>query len=162
MDRLGPAELFTAGAVGEPGARTFYLHVVAAGAPFWMVAEKAQVAALAERSLEIISEAGLEPDQAGVEDVLSRADLPEPGEIAFRAGTMALRASDARELVTVTITDAEEDDGIEFDVAPEQLQAMAVKGLEAVAAGRPTCDLCRLPMDTDGHRCPATNGHHTG
>ena len=31
-----------------------------------------------------------------------------------------------------------------------------------VAAGRPPCPLCGLPLDTDGHVCPRQNGHRVG
>jgi uncharacterized repeat protein (TIGR03847 family) len=38
-----------------------------------------------------------------------------------------------------------------------QVRAMAAKGAEAVAAGRPLCPLCDMPMDPSGHRCPRWN-----
>jgi uncharacterized repeat protein (TIGR03847 family) len=38
-----------------------------------------------------------------------------------------------------------------------QVRAMAAKGAEAVAAGRPPCPLCDMPMDPAGHRCPRWN-----
>jgi uncharacterized repeat protein (TIGR03847 family) len=38
-----------------------------------------------------------------------------------------------------------------------QVRAMAARGAEAVAAGRPLCPLCDMPMDPAGHRCPRWN-----
>ena len=38
-----------------------------------------------------------------------------------------------------------------------QVRAMAARGSEAVAGGRPTCQLCEFPMDPDGHICPRWN-----
>lgn len=38
-----------------------------------------------------------------------------------------------------------------------QLRAMAARGAAAVAAGRPPCPLCDMPMDPAGHRCPRWN-----
>jgi uncharacterized repeat protein (TIGR03847 family) len=38
-----------------------------------------------------------------------------------------------------------------------QVRAMAAKGAEAVAAGRPLCPLCDMPMDPAGHRGPRWN-----
>ena len=38
-----------------------------------------------------------------------------------------------------------------------QVRAMAARGVEAVAAGRPRCPLCEQPMDPDGHICPRWN-----
>ena len=40
---------------------------------------------------------------------------------------------------------------------PVQVRAMALRGAEAVAAGRPPCRLCNAPMDPAGHRCPRWN-----
>lgn len=57
---------------------------------------------------------------------------------------------------------AEGDDDAEGYVARiyatrPQVRAMAAKGAEAVAAGRPLCPLCDMPMDPAGHRCPRWN-----
>jgi uncharacterized repeat protein (TIGR03847 family) len=38
-----------------------------------------------------------------------------------------------------------------------QVRAMAARGVEAVAGGRPPCPLCEQPMDPAGHRCPRWN-----
>jgi uncharacterized repeat protein (TIGR03847 family) len=38
-----------------------------------------------------------------------------------------------------------------------QVRAMAARGAAAVAAGRPPCPLCDMPMDPAGHRCPRWN-----
>jgi uncharacterized repeat protein (TIGR03847 family) len=38
-----------------------------------------------------------------------------------------------------------------------QVRALAARGAEAVAAGRPSCPLCDMPMDPAGHRCPRWN-----
>jgi len=35
----------------------------------------------------------------------------------------------------------------------------ADKGLKIVSAGRPLCDLCEKPIDTEGHLCERKNGH---
>ena len=38
-----------------------------------------------------------------------------------------------------------------------QVRAMAARGAEAVAGGRPLCPLCDMPMDPAGHACPRWN-----
>jgi uncharacterized repeat protein (TIGR03847 family) len=38
-----------------------------------------------------------------------------------------------------------------------QVRAMAAHGAATVAAGRPACPLCDMPMDPSGHRCPRWN-----
>jgi hypothetical protein len=37
------------------------------------------------------------------------------------------------------------------------VRAMAARGAEAVAGGRPLCQLCNFPMDPAGHICPRWN-----
>jgi uncharacterized repeat protein (TIGR03847 family) len=55
-------------------------------------------------------------------------------------------------------TDEEEDGYVARIYATRpQVRAMAAKGAEAVAAGRPLCPLCDMPMDPSGHRCPRWN-----
>lgn len=162
MKSLGSAEMFAAGAVGEPGARTFFLYIRVDDVPYWIVAEKQQVAALGEHALQLLTASEVTADPVTVEQILNRLALPEPGEPLFRVGAMALNVSADRQLVTVILEPVdEEEEGVSFDVTPAQLQAMALSGLDAVGKGRPICDLCRLPKEPDGHRCPSTNGHHT-
>ena len=38
-----------------------------------------------------------------------------------------------------------------------QVRAMAARGVDAVAGGRPPCPLCEQPMDPAGHACPRWN-----
>ncbi|HKH25864.1 MAG TPA: DUF3090 family protein [Acidimicrobiia bacterium] len=71
------------------------------------------------------------------------ADLPDLPE----AGTAVAEPTD------------EEEEGYVARIYATRLQvrAMAAKGAEAVAAGRPLCPLCDMPMDPSGHRCPRWN-----
>lgn len=160
-DDLGPAEVMFAAAIGQPGSRTFFVHVTAGGVPHWFVAEKSQVDALADRSLELIHEAGHEPDVEAAARI-AKSIPSEPGQFVprFRVESIVLRATEGRELVTVELASVDEDDWVTFEVAPEQLLAMAGHAKEVVLAGRTLCDRCRLPIDPGGHRCPSTNGHH--
>lgn len=164
VEDLGPAERFAAGAIGEPGSRRFYLVVTAAGADHALLAEKEQIATLASRGLEILEEHEISSDPEAVERLVEEGlpiDDPGDGGERFRVGEIAIGLSSS-ELLTVTIEAAEEDDGVTFVIAPEQFRAMAVVALRVVAEGRPTCPWCRLPMDPEGHECPARNGHHRG
>ncbi len=163
MISLGRADRFVAGAIGEPGDRTFLIEVEGAGVPHWYLLEKRQVAVLAERVLELLRDAGHEPSGA------PRIELREPGVVDFRVGEirMAYRSSESAITVTLLATRSEEEeeeeegddiDGVEFDVTTDQLHAMAVHAQQAVLAGRPMCPRCALPMDPEGHVCPASNG----
>lgn len=158
---LGPAEVLHAAAIGEPGDRTFFVHLVVAGEPHWFTAEKEQVDALADRSLELLVEAGHQPDKEAVDRILATLpDEPGPFMPRFRIGSIVLRAAEGRELVTIELGAADSEDGVTVLVAPEQLRAMALRAKAVVAGGREICERCRLPMDPGGHLCPSTNGHH--
>lgn len=46
-----------------------------------------------------------------------------------------------------------------FRLTRPQAAAFVERARSLVQAGRPSCRLCGLPMDPDGHTCPGTNGH---
>jgi uncharacterized repeat protein (TIGR03847 family) len=94
----------------------------------------------------------------------------------FRARLIGLGFDPERELVLLELRERaeEDDDEGEADVAMgaddedegyvarvyatrAQVRAMAARGVEAVAGGRPPCPLCEQPMDPAGHRCPRWN-----
>lgn len=155
MRSLGRAGHFVAGAVGEPGRRTFLLEVGAEGPEEWFLLEKQQVAALAERALRLLRDRGVPPGEPGPE-------LSEPEEPAFRVGEIGL-GSDGEDFVVILSPAGDPDDPdlpdpVAFHVASELLDAMARRAAEVVGAGRPLCRFCGLPLDPGGHACPAGNG----
>lgn len=162
VEELGPAERFAAGAIGPPGRRRFYLEVTAGGRTLSFLAEKDQVAALAVQGLEVLDNHDVSADDEAVQRLLDDGlEIADPGADGerFRVGEISLALSPS-ELLVVTLTSAEDpDDRVSFVIAPEQFRAMALVALQVVAAGRPTCPWCRLPMDPTGHDCPARNGH---
>lgn len=165
VDDLGPAERFAAGAIGAPGSRRFYLEVVAAGTRHSLLAEKETVAALASQGLAILEQAGISSDEAAVERIVEAGlEVSDPGVDGerFRVGEISIALAPS-ELLTITIAaaDPDDDDAVTFVIAPEQFRAMARVALGVVAAGRPACPWCRLPMDPGGHECPARNGHRS-
>lgn len=75
---------------------------------------------------------------------------------------------DEEERALVRALQAAEDDADDEDDEEEgyvariyatrpQVRAMAARSAVVVSAGRPPCDLCGLPMDPSGHRCPRWN-----
>jgi uncharacterized repeat protein (TIGR03847 family) len=159
LDDLGPAERFTAGAIGTPGHRRFYLQVVAGGTVYTLLTEKQQVAALGTQGLEILDDHEISSDMEAVTRLVDEGlDIEDPGVDGekFRVGKITISLS-ASELLTVNITSDDDEEAVSFVIAPEQLRAMAVVALEVVASGRPICRWCRLPMNPDGHECPARN-----
>lgn len=162
VEDLGPAERIVAGAVGEPGRRRFYLQIHTGGEVTSLLAEKQQVAALAEQGLRILAARDIGSEQEAVDRLVALGlTVDDPGEEneRFRVGEISIALGSA-ELLIVEIVSVDEDDAVSFVIAPEQFRAMAQVALEVVAAGRPLCPWCQLPMDPDGHACPARNGHH--
>jgi uncharacterized repeat protein (TIGR03847 family) len=147
MRDLGAVELFRAGAVGEPGRRTFLLEVDGE----YFLLEKEQVAALAARGLDLARTLGVSPQDPI--DELTAADEP-----TFRVRAIEIDAG--RDGITIALHPVEEADEtpVSFVVDPTRLDAMARRALLVVAAGRPPCPYCSFPLDPDGHVCPASNG----
>jgi uncharacterized repeat protein (TIGR03847 family) len=165
-------ERFVAGTVGQPGERTFYLQARDGARLLSVAMEKGQIAALAERVGTLLEEvrrtAGLPAAPVGAEDV---GPLDSPVEEEFRVGTLAL-GWDAEDQMVVLEAQAlsdtpaepmsDEPDGpdvLRVRLTPEAAQAFAERARRVVAAGRPPCPLCGLPLDASGHICPRQNGH---
>ena len=162
IEDLGPAERIVAGAIGEPGQRRFYLQVTANGEVTTMLAEKAQINALATQGVAILDANEISSDEVAVDRLIADGMFVEdPGFDGerFRIGEISIALAPS-ELLTITVEDIEGADGITFVIAPEQFRAMAKVAIDVVEAGRPTCPWCKLPMDPGGHRCAARNGHH--
>lgn len=173
-----PPERFVAGTVGEPGERTFYLQATGDGRTVSVALEKVQVAVLAERLDELLGEVqrrlGVELPTAAPE-LEDLAPLASPIEEEFRVGTMGLAWDGDAGLVVVEAhaQTAEEDEEApepltDTDEGPDVLRvrmsaaaarAFITRAERVVAAGRPPCPLCGLPLDPSGHVCPRQNGY---
>lgn len=173
-----PPERFVAGTVGQPGDRTFYLQATGAGRTVSVALEKVQVQVLAERLEELLEEvrrrgAGDVPVAAPTE-LEDTAPLDAPVEEEFRVSTMglawdgedarvvveALAPADSEEAEVEPLTDADEGpDALRVRISAEAARAFIQRAQRVVAAGRPPCPLCALPLDPDGHVCPRQNGH---
>ncbi|MFI5954195.1 DUF3090 family protein [Cryptosporangium sp. NPDC051539] len=162
-------ERFVAGTVGEPGDRTFYLQATDQSRTVSVVLEKTQVALLAERLVELLDEAqrrlgaetGDEPDDVDTEP------LDAPVEEEFRVGTLSLAWDAESSTVIVEATaqaddeEAPEDDldSLRVRLTAAETRAFVARAVRVVAAGRPPCPLCGLPLEAGGHVCPRSNGY---
>ena len=175
-----PPERFVAGTVGQPGDRTFYLQASGNGRSVSVALEKVQVAVLAERLTELLEEvrrrgAGDVPPVAARE-LEDTAPLDSPVEEEFRVGSMGLAWDGETERVLVealaqqeTSEEAEEvepfseadegPDALRVRITADAARAFIARAERVVAAGRPPCPLCGLPLDPQGHICPRQNGH---
>ena len=171
-----PPERFVAGTVGQPGERTFYLQASGGGRTVSVALEKVQVQVLAERLEELLETARRAgapiPTSGGLDD---SAPLDAPVEEEFRVGTMGLAWDGESERVVVEalaqaeagegeevepLSDAEEGpDALRVHLTAAAARSFVARAQRVVAAGRPPCPLCGLPLDPEGHICPRQNGH---
>lgn len=159
-----PVEWITAGAVGEPGDRTFYIQAAGAGEIVALVVEKGQVRQLSQLAQELLSgvDVLITPDDLDT----STQGLREPVTPTWRAGLLSLGMDtegtrfllEAEEYVE---SEEEAAGSARFWMSRDQLVALAAHAAYAVEAGaRERCRLCGRPIDpVDGHVCPAQNGH---
>jgi uncharacterized repeat protein (TIGR03847 family) len=171
---LDPVDRITAGAVGPPGRRVFYLQGRQSDRLVTVVVEKQQVELLSASLVEILARAGKETGQGPPEEQM---DLEEPVLPEWRAGRLSIGYDEERDLVLLECEEyvpapdeADEEEAeprptdtepgrIRFWASREQALALARHGAAVAAAGRPRCELCGNPMDPEGHICPALNGH---
>lgn len=161
-------DVFTADYIGEPGQRAFYLQSRGGSQTLSLALEKQQVAVLAEKLRELLllvdHDDTVRSATPGRDPALK---IEEPVEPAWRIGTMGLAYEEGpdRVLVLAQPVDAEteddEDSGVRFMLRRDQVRAFVLHASAVVEEGRPTCQLCGLPMDPSGHACPASNGHRT-
>jgi uncharacterized repeat protein (TIGR03847 family) len=157
----------TAGAVGEPGERTFYLQARAGERLVTILVEKEQVELLASSILEILASVDAETGEVPADADL---ELEAPIEPLWRAGRMSIGYEEARDLMVLELDEAVPDADEADDDAPEpaslrvwatreQMLALSRHGTAVAERGRPKCQFCGNPIDRDGHTCPAMNGH---
>jgi uncharacterized repeat protein (TIGR03847 family) len=161
-----------AGAVGEPGQRAFYIQARTEETQLTVLVEKEQVALLAAEAVAFLDKIADDYPELPFDIPSTQSVLREPTVPLFRARLIGLGFDPERELVLLELRErAEDDDEVtEVDVDEDdegyvariyatraQVRAMAARGVEAVAGGRPPCPLCEQPMDPSGHRCPRWN-----
>jgi uncharacterized repeat protein (TIGR03847 family) len=159
-----------AGAVGAPGQRAFYIQARTEHTQLTVLVEKEQVDLLSTEAIAFLDKIADKYPELPFDLPQTQSTLREPTVPLFRARLIGLGFDPERELVLIELRERSED---EDDVADEndddegyvariyatraQVRAMAARGAEAVAGGRPPCPLCEQPMDPSGHRCPRWN-----
>lgn len=169
---LPSPDVFTAGAIGPPGQRVFYLQVRDVDLTVSLRCEKQQVAALAEYFDGLLED--LEPAPFGV----STADLAllEPVQPIWTVGSIGVAYDEPSDRIVVVLEelidlpdpvdepDVDDGDGglvagatVRVRLTRAQVAAFVRNSRELVASGRPPCRFCGLPVDVDGHACPRMN-----
>lgn len=153
-------DIFTAGAVGPPGQRVFYLQVRDGELVVTLRCEKQQVAALAEYFGGLLED--LEPSPYAV--VAGDLALLEPVQELWTVGPIGVAYDEPGDRIVVVmeqLTDEEEPPeqgpSVRVQLTRAQVAAFVRHSRDLVAAGRPACRFCGLPMDLEGHPCPRMN-----
>ena len=166
---LPELDVITAGTIGPPGARVFYLQARRGTDVVTLRLEKEQVAALAEYLAGILADLSTpDPLPAGAD-----LELTEPIVAEWVVGSLAVAYDETEDRVVIVAEelivadDEDEEAAVEppdpaaarFRATREQVAAFVDRAQEVVAAGRPPCRFCGRPLDPEGHVCPKSNGH---
>lgn len=171
----GTPDRFVAGTIGMPGDRTFYLQSRSGTDSVTVVLEKQQVALLAEKLIELLDEVGRGDDDVASappdDEDLDPLELPITE--AFRVGAFGIGWDTSTRRVVIEVhgvtesgdvpdigdDDADGPDCLRVWLSPSAVRAFARRSSALVAAGRPPCPFCHLPLDPSGHICPRANGY---
>ena len=160
---LRDPDRFTAGAVGEPGARVFFLQAVEGTQVVSLRLEKQQVGALGQYLQGVLNDLPVVP----VTERPSDMELVEPVVAEWVVGTLGVAYDTEADRIVLQADElvdedeeGDEDGGLaRFHLTRAQVVAFCEHAESLVAAGRPPCPICGQPMDPAGHVCPRSNGH---
>lgn len=149
-------DVFTTGAVGDPGQRTFYLQASEGADTTSVKLEKQQVMALAEYL------GGLLHDLPAPDQVPQAPELLDPVIPDWTVGTIGVAYDNDRDRIVIVADELmadEEAKGATMRVAVtrSQVRALIDRAESLMAGGRPPCRLCGAPLDPTGHACPRAN-----
>jgi len=122
-----PPDRFVAGAVGQPGQRTFFLQAVKGGQVVSVALEKAQVAVLAERLATLLLALRQRGVEIGEERFAPTPALAEPIVEEFRVGTLTLGWDSDTERVVIEAREMGEDFEVDDEEDEEDEDAQAVQ-----------------------------------
>jgi len=150
---------FTAGAVGAPGQRVFYLQAREGRRLVTLKSEKEQVRALAEHLAGLLVQLGSAATTAS-----GSVALAEPLDPVWAIASLGIGYDEASERVVIVANSVVEEEGAEpasarFAITRAQAAAFVDTARGLVKAGRPICPMCSQPKDPGGHVCPRANGH---
>src|SRR5438046_295611 len=114
---LDPVDRITADAVGEAGARTFYLQARKNAQLVTLLVEKQQVQLLAASVVEILSRLGKETGEGPAEESMG---LEEPVEPQWRAGRLSIGYAEERDLLMLEVEELVPDDEDEIEGEHEE------------------------------------------
>lgn len=150
---------FTAGAIGPPGQRVFYLQSREKGTLVTLKSEKEQVRALAQYLSGL-----LEKLPAVGTATLKAPALLEPVDAVWIVASIAVGYDQAHDRILVVANELMEDEegdaaSVRLLITRAQAAAFVKQANELMMASRPICQWCNQPKDPGGHVCARSNGH---
>ena len=156
---------FTAGAIGPPGERVFYLQARQGRTLVTLKCEKEHVRALGRYFGAILANLGGETKGA-----LEDSELIGFVEPAWIVAAIGAGWDGQRDRFMVECKELlEEEEGEQetatepatarFSITRAQAAAFVERAEALMKAGRPICPMCTQPKDPTGHICPRGNGH---
>jgi uncharacterized repeat protein (TIGR03847 family) len=148
--------VFTAGTIGPPGQRVFYLQACDDRSVSSVRLEKQQVSALAEYL------AGMLHDLPAPSDVPPAPALVEPVVAEWTVGNIGVAYDNELDRIIIVAEELVEEDQLDGEslrvvISRAQVRAFIERAEELLAGGRPPCRVCGAPIDPDGHACPRAN-----
>jgi uncharacterized repeat protein (TIGR03847 family) len=157
---LDAPDHFTAGAVGTPGQRVFYLQARQSRRLLTLKCEKEQVRALGDYLAGLLEKLPAAASAEAGDTALLEPVNPSWTIAALGAGydrdseRFVLEARELQEEET-----EEEPAVARFRITRAQAAAFVERVRELSRAGRQICPACNQPKDPAGHVCPRGNGH---
>ena len=162
---LEAPDRFTAGAVGPPGQRIFYLQGRESGVVVTLRCEKEHLRALAHFLASLLAKLPATSAEASGDPALL-----EPLDPAWIVASMGVGYERARDRIVIEAHELLEEEEEEttprgdraaarFQITRAQAAAFVERAQALVKAGRPICPMCSGPIDPGGHMCPRANGH---
>jgi len=152
---------FTAGAIGPPGQRVFYLQSREKGTLVTLKSEKEQVRALAQYLSGLLDKL----PAAGGGVMPKDLSLLEPIDEAWIVASIAVGYDKARDRILVVANELQEDEesgdpaSVRLLITRAQAAAFVKQADVLMKASRQICPWCSQPKDPGGHVCPRSNGH---
>ncbi len=161
---------FTAGAVGDPGDRTFFLQAGDGFGYHSVKLEKQQVMALSNFLLTVLDDL-----PAPAATLPTPVELIDPAQPVFVVGQIAVGIDEVTSRVVLVVEELVDDQTLEDELAAiaedddpkgatlrvhvsvEQATAFIQTAEILMEGGRPPCRLCGQPLDPSGHSCPRLN-----
>lgn len=177
---LGPIDIVGAEAIGQPGERRFRLFAMIhnISVALWMEKEQLNNLSIAlDRILAQLTEGRILRTEAQASPPVPPQGAPAHfsanPEFEFQVGQLRISYDENRnmlELISIPLGIVMEpgqepqvilrdDETLSFRFTLLQAKELASSITILVSSGRPTCPLCKAPLDEGPHACVKQNGH---